>query len=72
MVSWETVEGAVEYTVYIYNADGELVKTSSTTGLKLTHGSAVKGKTYSYRVVAVHSNTAANSAKSTAVSITSK
>ena len=72
VVSWETVEGAVEYTVYIYNADGELVKTSSTTGLKLTHGSAVKGKTYSYRVVAVHSNTAANSAKSTAVSITSK
>ena len=72
VIRWEAVEGAVEYTVYIYNADGELVKTASAAGLKLTHGSAVKGKTYSYRVVAVHSNTAANSAKSIAVSIKSK
>ena len=48
------------------------MKTSSTTGLKLTHGSAAKGKPYSYRVVAVHSNTNANSAKSIAVSIKSK
>ena len=72
VVSWEKVEGAVKYTVYIYDADGELLKTSSTTGLKLTHSSATKGATYKYRVVAVHSNTAANSAKSTTVSIKSK
>ena len=62
----------MEYTVYIYNADGDLVTTASAAGLKLTHGSAVKGKTYSYRVVAVHSTTAANSAKSIAISIKSK
>ena len=72
VVSWDAVEGAEKYTVYIYDADGELVKTATTTNLKQTHSSAVKGKTYSYRVVAVHSNTAANSAKSTAVSIKSK
>ena len=72
VVSWAKVDGAVKYTVYIYDGEGELVKTSSTTGLKLTHGSAAKGKTYSYRVVAVHSNTNANSAKSIAVSIKSK
>ena len=72
VVSWEKVSGAVEYTVYIYDADGDLVKTSTITGTKLTHSSAVKGSTYSYRVVAVHSNTNANSAKSIAVSIKSK
>ena len=72
VVSWAKVDGAVKYTVYIYNADGELVKTATTTNLKQTHSSAVKGNTYSYRVVAVHSNTTANSAKSTAVSIKSK
>ena len=72
VVSWEKVSGAAKYTVYIYDADGELVKTVSTTSLNLVHSSALKGKTYSYRVVAVHNNTNANSAKSTAVSIKSK
>ena len=72
VVSWAKIDGAVKYTVYIYNADGSLLKTSSTTGVKLTHSSAVKGTTYKYRVVAVHTNTAANSAKSSTVSITSK
>ena len=72
VVSWAKIDGAVKYTVYIYDAEGELLKTSSTTGVKLTHSSAVKGTTYKYRVVAVHTNTAANSAKSSTVSITSK
>ena len=69
VITWEKVSGATKYTVYIYDADGNLLKTSSTTGTKLTHSSAVKDTTYSYQVVAVHSNSAANSAKSTAVSI---
>ena len=72
VVSWEKVSGATKYTIYIYDADGKLVKTVSTTSLNLVHSSAVKGKTYSYRIVAVHSNENANSAKSTAVSIKSK
>jgi fibronectin type 3 domain-containing protein len=69
VITWEKVSGATKYTVYIYDADGNLLKTSSTTGTKLTHSSAVKGTTYKYQVVAVHSNSAANSAKYTAVSI---
>ena len=72
VISWGKVEGAVKYTVYIYDANGNLLKTSSTTSLKLTHGSAVAGTTYKYRVVAVYSNTSANSAKSITVSIKSK
>ena len=72
VIRWDEISGAVKYTVYIYDADGDLVKTASVTSLKLTHSSAVKGRTYSYRVVAVHSNTNANSAKSIAVSIQSK
>ena len=72
VVTWAKIDGAVEYTVYIYDADGELLKTSSTTSLKLTHSSAAAGTTYKYRVVAVHSNSSANSAKSIAVSIKSK
>ena len=72
VVSWAKIDGAVKYTVYIYDADGSLIKSVSTTGLKLNHSSAVKGTTYKYRVVAVASNTAANSAKSSTVSITSK
>ena len=72
VVSWKAVDGAVKYTVYIYDANGDQIKTASTTGLKVTHSSAVKGKTYSYRVVAVCANTSANSAKSAAVSIKSK
>ena len=72
VVTWEKIDGAVKYTVYIYDANGTQIKTASTTGMKLTHSSAVKGTTYKYRVVAVSSNTAANSAKSSTVSITSK
>ena len=72
VISWGKVEGAVKYTVYIYDANGNLLKTTSTTNLKITHSSAVKGTTYKYQVVAVHSNSAANSAKSATVSIKSK
>lgn len=72
VIRWDAVSGAKKYTLYIYNSDGKLIKTTSTTGTRLTHGSATKGKTYSYRVVAVHSNTSANSAMSGTVSVKSK
>ena len=71
-ISWGKVEGAVKYTLYIYDTNGNLLKTSSTTNLKMTHSSAVAGTTYKYQVVAVHSNTAANSAKSNLISLKSK
>ena len=72
VVSWGEVAGAEKYIMYIYDADGNQLSSHSTTNLQLTHVGADKGVTYSYRVMAVHSNSAANSAKSTAVSITSK
>ena len=72
VVSWGKVSGAVKYKIYIYNANGTLLKTSTTTGTKLTHSSAVRGATYTYKVVAMASVSAANSAYSTAKTITSR
>jgi len=72
LIGWEKVEGAVKYEVFIYASNGVRLKTSTVSGLKLTHTSAKKGTTYGYRVVAVYSNTAANSAKSVKVTINSK
>ena len=68
VIRWGTVSGAVKYTLYIYNPDGSLVKTASTTGTKITHNSAENGVRYSYRVTAVHTKSSANSAKSPKVS----
>ena len=70
VVSWGEVAGAEKYIMYIYDADGNQLSSHSTTNLQLTHVGADKGETYSYRVMAVHSNTSANSAKSNTVSIT--
>ena len=72
VVSWNAVDGAAKYTVYMYDSNGNLVKFSTTTKTKVTFTSATKGKTYTYRVMAVHSNINANSANSTSVSIKSK
>jgi len=69
VVNWNKISGASKYKVYIYNSAGTLLKTSTATGTKLTHSSAEKGKTYGYQVAAIHSNSAANSAKSDKVSI---
>ena len=72
MVAWNAVSGAVKYKVYIYAANGELVKTALTTATNATHSTALSGVTYGYCVVAMSSNTAAHSAKSVKVSIKSK
>ena len=72
LIYWAAVEGAVEYKVYIYDANGKLLNTATLTNVKITHTSAVPGTTYKYRVEAIHSNSAANSAKSNLVSIKSK
>lgn len=72
VVKWGKVSGATGYRVYIYNANGKLLKTVDVSGTKLTHSSAEAGKTYKYRVVALHSNSEANSAKSAVVSVKSK
>ena len=72
VVSWNAVSGAVKYTVYMYNSEGYLIKSSTTTNTKLTFISAVAGQIYTYKVEAVHSNINANSAKSAGFSIQSK
>ena len=72
-VSWAKVDGAVEYKVYRATSKSgtySLVKT--TTSLSYKNTSATAGKTYYYKVVAVCSNTAGNSAYSSIVSIKSK
>ena len=69
-LTWNAVSGAAKYTVYIYDAGGNLLKTSSTTGTSLTHTSAVAGTTYTYKVKAIGSVSAANSSYSAAKSRT--
>ena len=69
-VSWDKVTGAVEYKVYRATSKTgtySLVKTTTASYYKDTK--ATSGKTYYYKVVAVCSNTAGNSAYSSVVSI---
>ena len=68
-LSWTKIEGAVKYEIYrsTDNKTWSLLKT--TTGTKLTNTSTVAGTTYYYKVRAIASNTAANSAYSTVISI---
>lgn len=72
VIDWDKIDGATKYKVYVYNASGKLLKTVTTNGSKMTHTSAVAGTTYKYRVQAIAEKSAANSAKSPALSNTSK
>ncbi|MBR2028844.1 MAG: hypothetical protein IKA10_07670 [Oscillospiraceae bacterium] len=73
VISWNKVEGAVKYQIYRSTAqNGTYTLINTVAGTSTTNKNAVKGKKYFYKVVAVHSNTNANSAYSTVVSITSK
>lgn len=72
-LTWKSIEGAVSYEIYratSKNGEYSLLKTVS--GTKFTNTSAQADVTYYYRIVAVASDTAANSAKSAVVSVTSK
>ena len=65
-VTWEKISGATKYQVYVATSKNGTYKLLKTvTGTSLTHGSSVAGKTYYYKVRAVHSNSAATSAFST-------
>ena len=69
-VTWKAVEGAVSYKVYRSTTlDGSYSLTKTTTSTTYTNTTAVAYETYYYKVVAVASNTAANSAKSEAKAI---
>ena len=72
-ISWAKVDGAVKYKIYrstSLNGTYSIMKT--VTGTSYVNANAKAGKTYYYKVVAVHTNTAANSAYSTAKYIKSK
>ena len=62
-LTWEAVEGAVEYKVYrATEKDGKYALMFTTEGTSYTNTNAVAGTTYYYKVVAVAKKTAANSA----------
>ena len=72
-LAWEAVEGAKEYKVYRSLESGtgySLVFT--TTKLSYSNTGAAAGTTYYYKVMAIHEKSAANSAYSQVVSITTK
>lgn len=73
-ILWETVAGAEKYYVYrSASKDGTYTQVyTAKTARSYTDSSAKSGKTYYYKVMAVHSNSAANSAYSSVKSITTK
>ena len=70
-LSWDKVDGAKSYTVYRASSKtGTYKKLDTVTKTSYTDSSATVGKKYYYKVVAVHKNSDANSAKSEAVART--
>ena len=64
-LTWNAVEGAVKYEVYRSTSEnGTYTKLWTTTGTKMTNTGAESGVTYYYKVKAIASNSAANSAYS--------
>ena len=73
-ISWETVTGAEKYYVYRSTSkDGDYTKVyTAKTARSYTDTNVKAGKTYYYKVKAIHSNEAANSAYSAIKYITAK
>ena len=67
-LSWEKIQGATGYKVYrATGEDGTYTLLKTTTGTSLTNTSTEAGVQYYYKVLATHSNSAANSAYSQVV-----
>jgi len=72
-LTWNAVSGAVSYKVYrATSANGTYKLIKTTTNKSFTNTSVTAGRTYYYKVVAVSSNTNANSAYSTVVNATAR
>ncbi len=72
-LTWDAIDGAEEYKVYrATSKSGTYKLMKTTTGTSYTNSSAVEGKTYYYKVRAIHEKSAANSAYSTVKSIKAK
>ena len=52
-LTWTKVEGAVQYILYLCDADGNVMKATPTTKTVMNHNSAKVGESYNYYVVAV-------------------
>ena len=62
ILTWQAIPGAVKYEIYARMDDGDFTRLTAVTGTKLTHSSAKPGHTYTYKVRALASRSAANSA----------
>ena len=72
-LSWDKVDDAKEYTIYrATKKDGTYKEVKTTTKLSWTDTDAKSGKTYYYKVKALHQKSAGNSASSSVVSIKTK
>ena len=60
-VSWKKVEGAAKYEVWRATSGGAYKRQTTVTTLNWTDKNSTAGKTYYYKVKAIHSNTGANS-----------
>ncbi len=70
-ISWKAIDGAEKYEVYrATSKNGTFKKISATTKTSYTDTSAQAGKTYYYKVKAIHEKSAANSAYSSVKSRT--
>ena len=69
-LSWNKVEGATRYGIYMLESNGKYKWIKSTSATSWTTGTAQYGKKYTYKVFAVNDNTSAKSAFSSAVSAT--
>ena len=72
-LTWNAVSGATKYEVWrCETKNGTYKKVGTISGTTAVHDIATSGKTYYYKVRAIHSNSAANSAYSLIVSATAK
>ncbi|NLB61356.1 MAG: leucine-rich repeat protein [Clostridiales bacterium] len=68
-ISWEQIDGAIRYDIYRAPAGGYYELYASTTDCYYTDNNADSGTTYFYRLKAIHTKSAANSAYGKAVCI---
>ncbi len=69
-LSWNKVEGATRYGIYMLESNGKYKWIKSTSATSWTTGTAQYGKKYTYKVFAVNDNTSVKSEFSSAVSAT--
>ena len=72
-LSWNAVSGATKYGIYLKNANGQYTWIKTVTGTSYKTDVAAKGKTYSYKIIAVtNQNSSATSNYSNIVSVKRK